>query len=406
MRHAACLDDQARCLGDGHEEALDLGVRDRDGAAGGNLALEHRDDAAVRAQHVAEAHGGEHGLGRARVQLHHHLAHALRGAHDARGVHGLVGGDEDEARGAERVGRLHHVERAEHVVVQRLARARLHERHVLMRRGMEHGARTVLREHLGHAGLVAHAADLDDDLDVVVLGQQLVAQHVGVVLVDVEDDDARGRHAAQLPAELAADGAAAARDQHALAGDVAGHGAGVQDDLLAAQKVGHVHVAQPHVAYLVERELAYVGQRAQLALGLRALAVDALALLERGRGDGHDDLLDVVAINQLHDVVRGAGHLHAVDTAAALRGVVVSGHDGHAGHERVLRGHAADGERARLPRAHDERARPVTGALCRPQHALLLTHDAEYQAYAPHEEYEQKARDEEHAYGQAHVDDP
>ena len=275
-----------------------------------------------------------------------------------------------------------------------------------MRRGMEHGARAVLREHLGHAGLVAHAADLDDYLDVVVLGQQLVAQHVGVVLVDVEDDDARGRHAAQLPAELAADGAAAARDQHALAGDVAGHGAGVQDDLLAAQEVGHVHVAQPHVAYLVERELAYVGQRAQLAFGLRALAVDALALLERGRGNGHDDLLDVVAVHQLHDVVRGAGHLHAVDTAAALRGVVVSGHDGHAGHERVLRGHAADGERARLPRAHDERARPVAGALRRPQNALLLAHDAEYQAYAPHEEYKQEARDEEHADGQAHVDDP
>ena len=50
------------------------GWGDGEGASRGDLALEHGDDAAVRAQHVAEAHGGEHGLGRARVQLHHHLA--------------------------------------------------------------------------------------------------------------------------------------------------------------------------------------------------------------------------------------------------------------------------------------------------------------------------------------------
>ena len=105
-------------------------------------------------------------------------------------------------------------------------------------------------------------------------------------------------------------------------------------------------------------------------------------------------------VHEVDDVVRGTGHPYAVDARAALGGVVVGGHDGDARHERVLRGHAPDGQRARLPRAHDERARPVTGALCRPQHALLLTHDA------AHEEYEHETRDEEHADGQPHVDDP
>ena len=170
---------------------------------------------------------------------------------------------------------------AEHVVVQRLARALLHEGHVLVGRRVEHGAGAVLREHLVDARFVAHVADFDDHVDVVVLGQHLVAQHVGVVLVHVEDDDAGRGHLAQLTAQLAADGAAAACDQHRFAGDVARHGARVEDDLLPAQQVGHVDVAQAHVADLVERQLAHVRQRAQLAVGLGAFAVDALALFGR-----------------------------------------------------------------------------------------------------------------------------
>ena len=271
---------------------------------------------------------------------------------------------------------------------------------------MEHGAGSVLREHLVQARLVADIADLYDEVDVVVFGQQLVAQHVGVVLVHVEDDDAGGRHLAQLAAQLAADGAAAARDQHGLAGDVARHRARVEDDLLAAQKVGHVHVAQAHVADLVERQLAHVRQGAQLAVGLRAFAVDALALLGRGGRDGHDDLVDVVLVHEVDDVVRGAGHLHAVDARTALGGVVVSGHDGDARHERVLRGHASDCQRARLPRAHHERARTVAHALRGDERAPFLAHDAEDQADTAHEEYEHETRDEEHADGQPHVDDP
>ena len=55
---------------------------------------------------------------------------------------------------------------------------------------------------------------------------------------------------------------------------------------------------------------------------------------------------------------------------------------------------------------HHEGARAVAGALRGGEHALLLAHDAEYEADAAHEEDEQEARDEEHTDGQAHVDDP
>ena len=111
----------------------------------------------------------------------------------------------------------------------------------------------MLREHILDAAAIAHVADLHHDVDVVVGAQKLIAQQISVVLVHVKDDDSRRGHLAQLAHQLAADGSAAAGDQHALPGDIAGHCTRVEHDLLAPKQVGHVDVAQRHVTYLVER---------------------------------------------------------------------------------------------------------------------------------------------------------
>lgn len=78
----------------------------------------------------------------------------------------------------------------EDVVLNGLARAYLHKRHVLVSGSVEHHRRVILLEDLVHARLIADTADLDVDRDVVVGAKQLLAEHVGVVLADVEDDDA------------------------------------------------------------------------------------------------------------------------------------------------------------------------------------------------------------------------
>ena len=195
-------------------------MRHRHGAAFRNLLFEQGNHAAIAAEHVAEAHRREHGLRRTRIVLHDHLAHALGGAHDRSGVHGLVGRDEREVLHAEGVRRAHHVQRAEDVVLDCLARAYLHKRHVLVGGRVEHHRWVILLEHLVHARLVADAADLNVDRDVVVGAKQFLAKHVGVVLADVEDDDAARRDLRQLAAQLTADRAAAARDKHGLARNV------------------------------------------------------------------------------------------------------------------------------------------------------------------------------------------
>ena len=193
---------------------------------GGDLALEDGDHAAVRAEHIAETHCGENGFRRTSIVLHDHFAHALGRPHDACGVNRLIGGDEDEARRPICISSTNGIQRAEYVVVNGLARAMLHKRDVFMGSRMKHRARAIFRKHLVDALLVTYVTDLDDDIDVVIFGQKLVAQHVRIILVNVEDDDASRRHRAQLTAQLAADGTAAASDQHGFAGDITGNRTG------------------------------------------------------------------------------------------------------------------------------------------------------------------------------------
>lgn len=86
----ARLKNELHGLGNGHEIADDALVRDRDGAAAADLLAKERDDAAGRAEDIAEAHGD---ILRCRAvvdHLHDHLAQALGCAHDIRGVDGLV----------------------------------------------------------------------------------------------------------------------------------------------------------------------------------------------------------------------------------------------------------------------------------------------------------------------------
>ena len=116
------------------------------GAALLDLPPEQRDDAAVAAEDIAEAHGYEFCFGALRHGLHDHLTDALARTHDVRRVHGLIRRDEHEGLRAVAVRSLRHMERSEYVIFNGLVRASLHQRHMLVRRSVEHDVRPVLRK--------------------------------------------------------------------------------------------------------------------------------------------------------------------------------------------------------------------------------------------------------------------
>ena len=138
--NAARLQHEVHRLGDRHEEAGHVRMRDRDRAAARDLLPEERHDAAAAAEHVAEAHREEAPAASGGGIAHDHLRDPLGGPHDARRLHGLVGRDQHEALDAVRQRRTRRRSRAEHVVGDRFGRVRLHQRHVLVRGGVEDDA--------------------------------------------------------------------------------------------------------------------------------------------------------------------------------------------------------------------------------------------------------------------------
>ena len=77
-----------------------------------------------------------------------------------------------------------------------------------------------------------------------VLLLQLHQKLIGAVLVDVKNKQLAGLEAHHLTAQFAADGAAAARDQNGLAGEVAGNLIGIQRHLIAGKEVRRVQLAE------------------------------------------------------------------------------------------------------------------------------------------------------------------
>ena len=125
--------------------------------------------------------------------LHDHLAQPLARAHDICGVDRLIGRYLNELLHAAGIRGTDEVERTEHVVADGLLRAGLHERDMLVRGGVEHDLGTVALHQAHESRAVADRADLDREVKVRTVSEfQLLLNVVGVILIDVEDDELLG----------------------------------------------------------------------------------------------------------------------------------------------------------------------------------------------------------------------
>ena len=319
----ARLEHQADGFGDGHEVADDPGVRDGDGAAGLDLLLEQGDDGAVGAQDVAEADGHELRLALPVHHLHHHLAQTLAGTHDVGGVHGLVGGDQHEPLDAVGRGGLGHLVGAEDVVLDGLVGAVLHQGDMLVGRGVEDQLRSVGIQHIVHAGGVPDGADEGHQIQVGITPLELHLDVVGVVLVDVEDDELLGVGLGDLAAQLAADAAAAAGDHDHLAGDEIQDLVQIDLDGVPAQQVLDIDLAQAADGDITVDQLVDAGHHLDLTAGGGANVEEFLPGLGRAGGDGVDDAVDGILLHGGGDLLPAAHDGHAAQPLAPLHGVVV-----------------------------------------------------------------------------------
>ena len=263
-------------------------------------------------------------VGVARKGLDEHLADALGAAHDAGGVDGLVRGELDEPLYAVLAGTGEQILRAQHVVLDGLRRADLHQRHMLVRRRVEDHRGMIRLEYLVQTFFVADGADEHRDRDVpAILLLQLHQQLVGAVLVDIKDEQFAGLKAHHLTAELAADGAAAARDEDGFTGQVAGDLLHVQRDFLAGEEIGGVQLAERILLRRTGAHKLRVAQDLDRTVGGDAEVDDMVQSAALQRRDGDDDAVDVVSLADLRDLLQCAPHRDAVDGLAELGRVIV-----------------------------------------------------------------------------------
>ena len=244
------LHHQPARLGNRHEVAPDLGMRHRHGAAVFDLLAETRDDRPVRPQHVAEAGGDElrapfdpPAYDRLSETLYIDFGQPFGTAHDVGRIHGLVRRNHHHLLHAVANATVRHVARSDDVDQHRFAGILLHERHVLVGRGMEY--------HLGPIGTEdeiqpfrnPHVADHGDEFQIgktiLHFEAYLVHRRLGVV----EQDQLPDAERRQLAAQLRSDRTGSTRHQHGFVAEIVHNLAQRNLYLLASQQVFDLDVA-------------------------------------------------------------------------------------------------------------------------------------------------------------------
>ena len=335
LGHGSRLQHQLGSFGNSHEIADDTLVRHGDGAARRDLAAEQGHHGAVGTKHIAEAHRGEGGFGAAGHGLHHHFAQPLAGTHDGGGVHRLVGGNEDELFHAVGIRRSDGVQRTEHVVADGLLRTGLHQGDVLMGGGVEHHVGFVgIKQQLQPPG-VPDGADLHAEGQLpAVLVQQFLLDVVGVVFVNIKNDQPLGMMLDDLTAQLTANGTAATGDKNRLAGQQSRHGGNIQFNSVPAQQILDPHLPQLLADGLPVDQLQRTGQRGNPHAPVRQLPQNLLAVeIIHGR-DGENGIVDVHSPHPGQRLRDRSADRHAPDPLVELPRVIV---------EKALDGVAAVG---------------------------------------------------------------
>ena len=219
------------------------GIGDGDRPAAANLLLEDGHHGAFRSEDVAEADGSESRRGDLGEGVDVSLGQVLGGAHDARGVDRLVGGDEDEIADAEFRGQVGQALRAADVVLDRLADIGLHQRDVLVGGGVEDDLRLVFLEELPHSRLVGDAGDAGVERRGGVGGQELPLDLEDAVLAAADEHEFAGIEPHDLAADFRADAAAGAGDHDPPPFQELADHLCVQLDRGAAEQVADVDVA-------------------------------------------------------------------------------------------------------------------------------------------------------------------
>jgi hypothetical protein len=242
----------------------------------------------------------------------------------------------------------------------------LQQRHVLERGGVEHDLGAALGEHPPDRLAVAQVGQ--DQLGALQHGRPAQGELHGVQgrLVPVEHHQLGRPEALELPAQLRADRAAGAGDEHPAAGQVAGDRVQVRLHLLPAQQVGDQGIADVPDGRRLVQQFAHRRQHLEVEPGTQA---DVAHRPQQGGvrvGHRQDHGTGARAPRRGRDVGPAAQHPHALHPQVSLVRVVVDQADRQVPALRVAQHRADQVVRGRAGAEQQHRGRPLAVRAQRP----------------------------------------
>ena len=171
-----------------------------------------------------------------------------------------------------------------------------------MRRGVIDDLRTIVGKHLEHPSAVADGTDQGDKVQVRIRVLQLILDIIGVVLIDVKDDQLPRMMRRNLTTEFGTNRPAAAGYEDDLTFDVCGNLIDVVVDLLSAEKVFDTDFAELSDGDFPIHKL--IDCRKGLDFGARFLADvdDVTSVFGLGARKSNVDLIDAILLDKFRDV--------------------------------------------------------------------------------------------------------
>ena len=242
---------------------------------------------------------------------------------------------------------------------------------MLVGRGVEHHLRAELAEHVVQSRLLPHVSDHRDEVKVLVAFLELEAEVVHRGLAVVEQHELLRAERGELAAELRADRAGRSGHHHGLPAEVLDDRVHVEPDLVAAQKVLDLDLADGRLHDLAVDDLVDARRHEHLHLALLAVVHETLGLGLDRLFAGEEDGVHEETLAEEGDVGRAleVEYLDAADVLAAEPGAVVKVADHVVVRRAGKAGHGGDGlvvdtvhhHVLALPRRHDLLAQGIIG---------------------------------------------
>ena len=192
-----------------------------------------------------------------------------------------------------------------------------------MGRRVEHHVRLILGEDLHDPPGVPDGADQNHQVQLRMLALQLLLDLIGVILINIEDNELPGRVVRQLAGDLRTNASAAAGDHQDLSSQVVEDLVHVDLDGVTAQQVLHRHISQGADGHLTADQLIHAGNALDLTASLLADIQDIPPLLHGSAGDGQENLVDAVLLHAGQDIIPVADDGDTVNVPPLLVRIVI-----------------------------------------------------------------------------------